>query len=127
MTTSFSPSKQNILSTLEADALTPNRAENPVTYSFLKARLLNIRTDYDPEVKELLTKAVKLKPADTALWNELGELFNFSLCFVYIFPSTFLNAYDHFALLPRRMLPQGGRLQDGPHLLRDGAEELSHR
>ncbi|KAH9392728.1 Tetratricopeptide repeat protein 5 [Tyrophagus putrescentiae] len=66
---------KNILSTLEAEALAPSRAEDPVTYSFLKARLLNIRTDYDPEVKELLTKAVKLKPADTALWNELGECY----------------------------------------------------
>lgn len=69
--------------------MAPIRAEDPVTYSFLKARLLNIRTDYDPEVKELLTKAVKLKPADTALWNELGELSNFNLCFVYVFPSRF--------------------------------------
>lgn len=58
---------------MEDDSLHKSRTEDPVRFSFLKARLLNIRTEYDQEVKELLTKAVKLKPNDTALWNELGE------------------------------------------------------
>lgn len=58
---------------MEDDSLRKSRTEDPVTFSFLKARLLNIRTEYNQEVKELLTKAVKLKPNDTALWNELGE------------------------------------------------------
>lgn len=42
---------------------------------FLKGWLLNIKNDYDKEVFDLLTKAIKLKPDFEEAWIELGECY----------------------------------------------------
>jgi Tfp pilus assembly protein PilF len=38
-----------------------------------RGRALNICADHDTEAENLLSKAVKLDPAMTEAWNELGE------------------------------------------------------
>lgn len=52
-----------------------NNPDNKTEYELLKAKALNVLPDYNPEVKDTLTRLVKFHPKLVEAWNELGTCF----------------------------------------------------
>lgn len=48
---------------------------NKAEYLMLKGKCLNVKSDYDSQAEELMSKAVKLEPKLVEAWNILGECF----------------------------------------------------
>lgn len=67
--------EKKMLTTLKLVDENQSALSNKAEYLMLKGKCLNVKSNFDQEAEDLMSKAVKLDPKHVQAWNILGECF----------------------------------------------------